>query len=301
MNRCPNMTIAPTETKMNPTISTQLLCVLLALALNANAGTIPDDCKIGGFAIGCQAWTFHQLSAYEAVEQTALAGGKIIEFYPGQKLSPDQPDARWDHHASAETIAAMKSHLAKHGVRAVNYGVVSGKDASEWRRIFEFAKQFDFYAITTEDVDKLDLIEKLVKEFNIRVAIHNHPRRADDANYQVWNPHYVLSVVKDRDARIGSCADIGHWATSGVKPLDAVKLLKGRVISVHLKDRPAIGKPTPDQPFGAGVCDVHGVLKELTSQGFSGNISIEYEAPSERLLPEIAQCVGYFRGYDGCK
>lgn len=278
-----------------------LLCVILALALNANAGNIPDDCKTGGFAVGCQAWTFNRFSAYEAVEKTALAGGKIIEFYPGQKLSPNQPDAQWDHNASAETIAAMKAHLAKQGVRAVNYGVVSGKDETEWRKIFEFAKTLDLYAITTEDVDKLDIIEKLVKEFDIRIAIHNHPRKSDDAKYQVWDPNYVLTVVKNRDSRIGACADIGHWATSGVKPVDAVKILKGRIISSHFKDRLAIGRETPDQPFGAGVSDIKGVLNELKAQGFAGNISIEYETKWENSLADVAQCVGYFRGYGSCK
>ena len=278
-----------------------LLSMSLTIALNASAGAIPDDCKIGGFAVGCQAWTFNRFSAYEAVEKTALAGGKVIEFYPGQKLSAAAPTAKWDHNASDETIAAMKAHLARHGVRAINYGVVSGKDEAEWRKIFEFAKKLDLYAITTEDVDKLDAIEKLVKEFDIRIAIHNHPRNPSDANYKVWDPNYVLSVVTNRDARIGACADIGHWATSGIKPVDGVKILKGRIISSHFKDRLAIGKPTADQPFGAGVSDIKGVLDEFKAQGFAGNISIEYETKWENSLPDVAQCVGYFRGYGACK
>ena len=230
---------------MKPIQFARLLCLSLALTLNANAGNIPVDCKIGGFAIGCQAWTFNHFSAYEAVELTALAGGKCIEFYPGQNLSPGQPDVPWDHHASDETIAAMKAYLAKHGLRAVNYGVVHGKDEAEWRQIFEFARKLDLYAITTEDVDKLDMIEKLVKEFDIRIAIHNHPRRSDDPDYKVWNPAYVLSIVKDRDPRIGACADIGHWATSGIKPVDAVKILKGRISRVSER---RCHRPLPSEP-----------------------------------------------------
>lgn len=273
----------------------------LALALSLSAAPIPDSCKTGGFAVGCQAWTFNRFSAYEAVEKTALAGGKVIEFYPGQKLSLEHPDAKWDHNASDETIAAMKAHLAKHGLRAVNYGVVGGKDEAEWRKIFEFAKKLDLYAITTEDVSKLDMIEKLVKEFDIRIAIHNHPKRPNDPGYKVWDPNYVLSAVKNRDARIGACADIGHWATSGIKPVDGLKILKGRVISSHFKDRLAIGKPTEDQPFGSGVSDIKGVLDELHAQGFAGNISIEYETKWDNNLPEVAQSVGFFRGYGSAR
>ena len=287
---------------MNPTKLAHLFCMSLALTLNARASvTIPEECKTGGFAVGCQCWTFNRFSAYEAVEKTALAGGKVIEFYPGQKLSTNQPDAKWDHNASDETVAAMKAHLAKHALRAVNYGVVSGKDEAEWRKIFEFAKKLDLYAITTEDDNKIDLIERLVKEFDIRIAIHNHPRKANDANYKVWDPNYVLALVKGRDPRIGACADLGHWATSGIKPVDAVKILKGRIISAHFKDRLAIGKQTEDQPFGSGVSDIKGVLDEFKAHGFNGNISIEYETKWENSLPDVAQCVGFFRGYGSCK
>jgi|SRR5580765_4434656 len=278
----------------------QLFLTLIATP-SATGVPIPDDCKTGGFAVGCQAWTFNHFSAYEAVERTALAGAKVIEFYPGQKLSAEHPDLKWDHNASDETVAAMKAHLAKHGLRPVNYGVVHGKDEAEWRKIFEFGKKLDLYAITTEDVPQLDAIEKLVKEFDIRVAIHNHPKRPNDANYKVWDPNYVLSVVKDRDPRIGACADLGHWATSGIKPLDAVKILKGRIVSSHFKDRLAIGKQTEDQPFGAGISDIKGVLDEFKAQGFTGNISIEYETKWDNSLPDVAQCVGFFRGYGSCR
>ncbi len=273
---------------------------LSSLALTTSplsAAPIPDDGKTGGFAIGCQAWTFNRFSAFEAVEKTALTGAKVIEFFPGQKLSQAQPDVKWDHNASDEVIAQVQAHLAKHGVRAVNYGVVGAKDEAEWRKIFEFAKRLGLYAVTTEEVDKLDLIEKLVKEFDVRVAIHNHPRQPNNANYKVWDPAYVLSVVKNRDARIGACADPGHWATSGITPLDGIKTLKGRIVSVHLKDRTAIGKQTEDVPFGAGISNVKGILDELKAQGFAGNISIEYETNFDNNVPDVAQCIGFFRGY----
>ena len=57
----------------------------------------------------------------------------------------------------------------------------------------------------------------------------------------MWDPNYVLSVVKDRDARIGSCADTGHWVRSGLKPVDCLRILKGRIISSHLKDLNEMG------------------------------------------------------------
>jgi sugar phosphate isomerase/epimerase len=269
-----------------------LACVVVPKALSV---PIPDDCKIGGFALGCQAYTFNRFSAFEAIEKTAQAGGKTIEFYPGQKLSPDKPNVKLNHDASAETITAIKDQLAKYKIRAVNYGVVGGKDAGEWRKIFEFAKKLDLYGITTEDVGHIDDIEKLVKEFDIRVGYHEHGKRPNDPNYKVWDPKFVMSLVKDRDSRIGACADTGHWATSGLKPLDCLRILRGRIVSCHLKDRPVIGEQKPDVVYGTGVSDVKGMLDELKQQGFNGNISIEYEANWDNSVPDVKQCIDFVR------
>ena len=75
-------------------IPTLLSAALTALAMStiAHAVPIPDDAKINGFAIGCQAYTFNRFTVFEAIEKTAEAGGKVIEFYPGQKLSKEEPD-----------------------------------------------------------------------------------------------------------------------------------------------------------------------------------------------------------------
>jgi sugar phosphate isomerase/epimerase len=263
---------------------------------------IPDDCKTGGFFIGCQAYTFNHFSVFEAIELTAQAGGKVIEFYPGQKLSKDEPKVSWDHNASPEVIQKVKDKLAEHKIRAVNYGVVGvPKDEAEARKLFEFAKTMGLRAITTESVDAIDTIEKLVKEYDIMVGFHDHPKRADDPGYRMWDPSYILSVVKDRDSRIGSCADTGHWVRSNLKPVDCLRILKGRIISSHLKDLNQMGPGAHDVPYGEGVSDIPAVLEELKHQGFTGNISIEYEYHWENSSPEVAQCIGFVRGYGTAK
>ena len=108
---------------------------------------IPQDCKTGGFFIGCQAYTFNRFTVFEAIEKTAQAGGKVIEFYPGQKLSQVEPNVTWDHNASAETIQKVKDKLAACKVKAVNYGgFVSIEDframdhEEKLRRQIEFLK-----------------------------------------------------------------------------------------------------------------------------------------------------------------
>jgi hypothetical protein len=98
---------------------------------------IPKEYTINGFAIGCQAYTFNRFTVFEAIEKTAQAGGKIIEFYPGQKLSKEEPAVIWDHNASDEVIAKVKAKLGQYGIKAVNYGVVPiPKDEAGARRIF---------------------------------------------------------------------------------------------------------------------------------------------------------------------
>ncbi|MDB6023660.1 MAG: hypothetical protein JWQ04_3517, partial [Pedosphaera sp.] len=118
------------------------LCVMAALGVTSSVkaeNKIPEECKTGGFFIGCQAYTFNRYSVFEAIEKTAAAGGKVIEFYPGQKLSKEEPNIKWDHNASPETIQKVKDKLAQYKIKAVNYGVVGiPKDEEQARKLFEF-------------------------------------------------------------------------------------------------------------------------------------------------------------------
>ena len=272
-----------------------LLAAGLAVTFAVAAEPIPDQFKQGGFAIGCQAYSFNRFTLFEAIEKTAETGSRVVEFATGQKLSKDEPNVIWNHNASDEVIAKVQAKLKQHGIKAVNYGVIGGKDEAEWRRIFEFARKLGLYGITTEDTDKLDIIEPLVKEFDIRVGIHDHPRQPNNPNYKVWDPYYILEITKNRDARIGACADTGHWQTSGLDPVYCLRVLKGRVISSHLKDKTDFGPMGHDVPYGKGVGRIGKVLDELKQQGFEGNISIEYEYNWDHSVPEIKQCVDFVR------
>jgi len=276
-----------------------MLTVALSFASAiVRAEPIPADCQTGGFALGCQAWTFKEFTVLEAIDKTAAAGGKVIELFAGQKFSPDKPGVVLDQNASDEVVAELKARLAKDGIRVVNFGVLPiPNNEAEARKIFDFAKKLGLYGVTTESVESIDLIEKLVKEYNICVGFHDHPRRPNDPNYKMWDPNYVLSVVKGRDPRIGSCADVGHWVRSGLTPVDCLKILKGRIISVHLKDLNEKSPNAHDVPFGTGVSDIPGILNELKRQKFAGNISIEYEYNWTNNVVDAAQCVGFVRGY----
>ena len=139
--------------------------------------------------------------------------------------------------------------------------------------------------------------EKLVKEYDIKVGFHDHPKRPDNPNYRMWDPNYILEICKDRDPRIGSCADIGHWVRSGLKPVDAIRTLKGRIVSSHLKDLHAPLPSGHDVPFGTGVSDVSAILDEFAAQGFAGPISVEYEFNWDANHVDAKQCIEFVRGY----
>ena len=273
-----------------------------ALAVPASAEPIPESARIGGFAIGLQCWTFNRFSVMESIEKTAQAGGRVIEFFPGQALSKEHPDIKFDHNASDQIIAQVKEKLTKCGVRAANYGVVPvPADEAGAQKLLAFARELGLYAITTESVEALPTLNKLVAEYDIRVGIHNHPRQANNPNYRVWDPAYVLSMVKDLDPRIGAAADTGHWLRSGLNPVACLKTLKRRVVSVHLKDLNKQGPEAEDVPYGTGVAKIPAILDELKRQRFQGNIAIEYESLWENNVPAVAQCVGFVRGYGAAK
>ena len=258
------------------------------------AEPIPDAAKINGFAIGVQAWTFNKFTVFEAIEKTKETGAKVIELFPGQKLSPEQKDVKFDHNAPKEIWEKVAAKAKEAGVTPVAYGVVGlSKKEEESRKVFEFAKFMGIRVINTESVDAIDTIEKLVKEYDIKVGFHDHPKRPNDPSYRMWDPNYILEVVKDRDARIGSCADTGHWVRSNLKPVDCLRILKGRVVSVHLKDKSEPGKQGVVVPAGKGVVDVPAILAEFKAQGFSGPISVEYEYNWDKNVEDAKQCIEY--------
>lgn len=276
-----------------------------AAVLGASSLAVPPfsvESKTGGFAIGCQAWSFNRYTVFEAIDKSAEAGGKVIEFFPGQALAPDRRDIRFDHNASDEVIALVKAKLREKGIQPIAYGVVGiPNNEQEARKIFEFAKKMGLRLITTESTESIDLIEKLVKEYDICVGYHNHPRQPNNPNYKVWDPQYVARLVASRDPRIGATADTGHWLRSGLDPVECLKILRGRIVGVHLKDLNEKGMGGHDVPYGTGVADIGRILDELHRQGFEGPISIEYEYDWEGNVPEISQCIGFVRGYGQAK
>lgn len=281
-----------------------LFTSILALSPRVSAGLPEEGTKAhpatdayDGWRLAVQAWTFNRYTFSEAVEKVASLGLDWIEAYPGQQLRPGSKDAKMDPALPPGERTAVKQMLADAGVRLVNFGVVDlGNDEVSCRRVFDFAKEMGIETIVAEPPeDKLDLVERLCKEYKIKVALHNHPKPS-----RYWNPDKVLEVCKGRSAWIGSCGDIGHWLRSGIQPLEAIKKLDGRLLTMHFKDINAAGiLEAHDVVWGTGVANVEALLKELDRQKYRGVFSIEYEYNWENSLPELRACVGAFERIAG--
>ena len=267
----------------------------LVLASNLHADPIPENLRQNGWFIGAQAYTFKEFSAFEAIAKTKEAGGNMIEFYPGQILKPGSKD-KVGHTMSEAAMQELKAECERQGVHAVNYGVIAAKSPEDVRAIMSFAKKMGLYAVCTESTELIAAWEAGAKEFDIKVAFHEHGGSMENPKYKVWNPLYILGVVESRDPRVGACADLGHWCTSNLKPVECLRILEGRVISVHLKDKAAYGK-APVVVAGTGVVDVAACLEELKKQKFDGHISIEHENDWMNSVPQVRANIDFVKAH----
>ena len=230
----------------------------------------------------------------EAVAKTKEAGGNIIEIFPGQTVKPGSKE-KTHHSMSDATMAEIKAELDRQGVRAVNYGVVGAKNKEEVYAIMSFAKKMGLYAVCTESTEQVAHWESAAKEFDIKVAFHEHGGSMSRPDYKVWHPLYIRGVVESRDSRVGACADLGHWCTSELKPVECLRILKGRVVSVHLKDKSDFGHKATVVVAGKGVVDVDGCLAELKRQKFDGHISVEHEADWDNSVPQVKHNIDFVK------
>lgn len=249
-----------------------------------------DADPFGGFKIGMQSYSLRHFKEDEALQQTQKLGLHFWEAFPGHIPISTVPGY----------IAEQKEKLSKSGIQLVAYGVV-GFDANETkaREYFDFAKAMGLWSISADpnkDAATFDLLDKLVEEYQIAIAIHNH-----GPGHRYDKVDDVLAVVKNRHPLIGACVDTGHYLRSDEDPVEVVRKLGARVHGVHLKDvrtmRDAEGKSTKKifTILGEGDLNVVGLLRELRNQKYSKNLSIEYEENPQNPLSDLELCLASVR------
>ncbi len=264
------------------------------LALRSKGAPVPaEKWTAAGFGIAVHCWSFKEFTLFESIEMAAAAGAGGVELSPGQKIGGPHGNAKFGADMGDSLFEAVAGKLSDHGMAAYNFGVVPvSKDETEARKVFDLAKRFGLYGITTESIDAIDILEKLAAEYDVKVCFHNHPRPT-----RLWNPATIAAAIEGRHVNLGFCADIGHWISSRLDPLEVVKKHAPRIHSFHLKDREKAGEWSHDRPFGTGTVDLTAILDEARNHGFSGNVTIEYEHNWKANLLEIAQCTGFLKGH----
>jgi sugar phosphate isomerase/epimerase len=253
-------------------------------ALSPVARLLAQEAKAAGLKLGIQIYSLRGFPVDAALEHTKNLGFEEVEFFSGM----------FPLTASDDEIKAMVNKVKGLGLRISAHGVNGfTKDAAANRKVFEFAKKAGVKNISAAPTpDSMDSLNDLVKEYDIRIAIHNHGP-SDRFNKVVD----VLKAIEGRDPRIGACADLGHFIRSGEKPVDVIRALAGRLYGIHLKDFAEMKESTRGVILGQGHLDCAAVFDALIQAKFpaDGALSLEYEENPKDPIEDIRQCVATAR------
>ncbi len=195
--------------------------------------------------------------------------------------------------SSQETINTAMAKFKQAGINVYTVGVIYMKTADAVDQAFAYAKKCGVNMIVgAPSYDVLDRAEEKVKEYDIRLAIHNHG--PEDALYP--GPKDVYDRIKNRDARLGLCIDIGHATRAGVAVDKAVKEYRDRLFDLHIKDVSLAAKEGKAIEIGRGAIDFPALVKALRKTGYKGICSIEFEKDMTDPMPGIAESIGFFKG-----
>jgi sugar phosphate isomerase/epimerase len=257
----------------------------LAHLARASAGAAPaEPGRWRGLKAGVASYTLRKLpldGAIAAIQRVGLRYVSIKDFH----LSLD---------SSTEERKAVAQRFKEAGITPLSCGnVTMENDEANVRRAFEYARDVGLPTIVcSPHPDSMPILDAMVKEFDIRLAIHNHG--PEDKRFP--SPYDVWKAVERFDERIGLCIDVGHTARARVDPAEAIRKCRARLYDLHFKD---IDSTEPDGntiEAGRGVLDLQSILKATLDVGYSHLFSFEYEKDADDPVPGLAETVGYTRG-----
>ncbi len=221
-----------------------------------------------------------------------------------KQLNVEYVDVKEFHLPQTDTPAGMaagRKAFDKAGLKVIGGGNISLAEPDEegLRKHFEYAKAVGFpMMIVAPRHENLAIVEKLAKEYNMKIAIHNHG--PEDKNFPT--PQSVLEAVKNMDARMGLCMDIGHTARAGKDIVESIVEAGPRLFEMHMKDlkdpkNPSTNGPAFGQvPVGDGSLPIPAIFRQLKKQNYQGVCSLEYEIDGDDPLPGMQKSFSYMRG-----
>ncbi len=230
-----------------------------------------DSTVATGPTLGLQTWTCRNMNFDQVVEFAVKHGIKHLQFIKAH-LDPTAPK---------EESLRKKAILEAKGLTAYSFGVNgTSMDKEKNRQLFEFAKLMGIKVIIVEpkNMAEWDNLEELVKEYDLKLAIHNH-----GTGTVYGDPATVKKVLAERDRRIGVCLDIGWVTGAGFDAAEVFRNYGDRVYDMHFKDKvtmpDAKGKiVATDTEIGKGKSNYKGFFAEIKKSKWSGVMAIETDS-----------------------
>jgi inosose dehydratase len=269
-------------------VSAAALSLLAGRSSLAGAEAAAADARRGdpwlGLLVGVASYTFNRFPLDVTIEAIRRVGVNYVSIK--------------DKHLPMKSTGAERQEVARllkvAGLRPLSCGVVTlSDDESEIRNAFEYARDTGFPTIVSKPTRKsLPVLDRMVKEFDIKVAIHNH-----GPEDKVWpSPYDAWDAIQDHDPRIGVCIDVGHTARCKVDPAEAIRKCSARLYDLHIKDIDGPDSTAKPIEVGRGVLDVRGMLQALLDIKYGYHVGLEYERDLREPLPGVAESIGYIRG-----
>ena len=252
----------------------------------ANAEAIPASGKPSPIKLGLASYTFRNFTRDQMI-------GFMKQLHVTDLNCKDAKDhLPMDPAQEAQAVADYAANGIKlHAVGTVYFPKDEDDDI---RSKFEYAKRAGVNVIVAGDPapETLPRIEKFVKEYDIRLAIHNHG--PEDKIYH--SPFDVMKVVKDMDPRIGCCIDVGHAARAGTNLVEAIHAVGPRIYDLHVKDLTSFENKESQVAVGEGILPFREMFKALIEINYPGYVDLEYEIHGDDPMPGVIESFAFMRG-----
>lgn len=242
------------------------------------------DSLLEEFKVGIASYTFRKLSLDDTIKALQWLNLKYISV----------KDFHLALTSSAEERKLAVQKLKDGGITPLSCGnITMQNDEANIRQAFQYAKDCGIPTIVcSPHPDSMPILDKMVKEYDIKLAIHNHG--PEDKRFP--SPYDVWKAVAAYDKRIGLCIDVGHTARAKVDPAESIMKCKDRLYDLHFKDIDTTEANGNTIQAGRGVLDLPSILRALQKIKFSYLVSIEYEGQENNPLPAVAETIGYAKG-----